>query len=120
MLEQWWLVALIGLGAGLLSGLLGVGGGLVIVPLLVLAKKLDIHHAVGTSLAIIVPTAAVGAFRHHIAGHVEWRYVFIVSLFAMVGGFFGAQAAASIPSRVLQNIFAVFLVIVAARMVISR
>ncbi len=117
---EWILIALIGTLAGVLSGLLGVGGGLVIVPLLLFVAKLDIHQAVATSLVIIVPTAAVGALRHYWAGNIVWRHVFIITLFAMAGGFLGAQIATSLSSQVLKNIFAIFLVAVAVRMLTSR
>lgn len=120
MLNSWLIVALIGVSAGVASGLFGVGGGLVIVPLLTMVTKLDIHHAIGTSLAIIVPTAAVAAFRHHASGNVEWRYVFIVALFAMIGSLLGAQLATILSSPVLKKVFAVFLVIVAIRMLLTR
>lgn len=120
MAESWWLLGLIGLVAGVLSGLLGVGGGLIIVPLLVMVTKMDIHHAIGTSLAIIVPTAACGALRHHWAGHIHWKYVLVIALVAMVGSFFGAHVTTWLSSRVLRGIFAIFLVAVAFRMLVTN
>jgi len=116
VIEHWWLVVVIGLMAGIVSGLLGVGGGLVIVPLLVFVVKLDIHHAIGTSLAIIVPTAACAALRHHWAGHVEWKFVFIIVAFSIVGSFLGAQATTWLSERLLRKIFAIFMAVVALRM----
>ncbi|MBI4431129.1 MAG: sulfite exporter TauE/SafE family protein [Candidatus Omnitrophica bacterium] len=116
---NWIIISLIGVFAGIASGLLGVGGGLVIVPLLVFLAKLNIHQAVATSLVIIVPTAAVGAFRHFLAGNVVWKYVFIISLFAMAGGFLGAHIATGLNAAVLKKVFAVFLVIMAVRMLTS-
>lgn len=117
---NWILIAIIGVVAGVLSGLLGVGGGLVIVPMLVYVAGLNIHQAIATSLVIIVPTAAVGALRHFWAGNIVWQYVLIVSLFAMAGGFLGAHWATEISGTALKKIFAVFLVAVAVRMITSK
>ena len=103
-MSEWILIAIIGSFAGVLSGLLGVGGGLVIVPMLVYVSKLNIHQAIATSLVIIVPTAAMGALRHYWAGHIVWRHAFVVALFAMVGGYVGAQIATEMSGTVLKKV----------------
>ncbi|PIQ87046.1 MAG: permease [Candidatus Omnitrophica bacterium CG11_big_fil_rev_8_21_14_0_20_45_26] len=110
------LTIVISLFGGIVSALLGVGGGLIFVPLFHYVLKLDMHHAVGTSLAIIIPTAFVGAWKHELYGFIDWRVLLSAVLFAVIGGFIGAQMSVGMDTVLLKKIFAVFLVIVAIRM----
>lgn len=102
----------VGLAAGLLSGLFGVGGGTVIVPLLVLLLKFDQRLAAGTSLAAIVPTATVGVISYASHGSVAW----IPALLLAAGAIFGAQIGTWLLSRISQTAlrwaFVGFLVVV--------
>lgn len=101
---------LIGLTSGFLGGLVGVGGGIVMVPLLRLAAGLDMQKAVGTSLAIMAPMAIVGAMTKARSGNFDASsFIWAVGL-AMVGGWLGATYGNSLRSEMLQKIFAVFLV----------
>lgn len=102
----------IGLAVGALSGAFGVGGGPLMVPVLVLAYGLEQHAAQGTSLAVIVPTAVVGAVAHHRRGLVDWRAAAYMSLGGIAGVFFGARLALEIEAETLQGIFGVVLVAV--------
>jgi uncharacterized membrane protein YfcA len=102
----------VGLLAGLLSGLFGVGGGTVIVPLLVLLLKFDQRLAAGTSLAAIVPTAAVGVISYAIHGSVAWIPALILALGAVVGAQIGTWLLPKISQTVLRWSFVGFLVIV--------
>ncbi|MGB4136557.1 MAG: sulfite exporter TauE/SafE family protein [Microbacterium sp.] len=90
---------LIGLTAGLLSGLFGVGGGTVILPLLVLLLKYDQRRAAGTSLAAIVPTALVGVVSYAMSGAVAW----IAALILAAGAVFGAQIGTRLMPRISQT-----------------
>ncbi|MEZ3160605.1 sulfite exporter TauE/SafE family protein [Microbacterium sp. BWT-B31] len=102
----------IGLAAGLLSGLFGVGGGTVIVPLLVLLLRFDQRLAAGTSLAAIVPTAAVGVISYAFAESVEWIPALILAVFAVIGAQIGTWLIHRISQVVLRWCFIGFLVLV--------
>ena len=103
---------LIGLTAGLLSGLFGVGGGTVIVPLLVLMLSFDQRLAAGTSLAAIVPTASVGVISYAMSGSVAWIPALILAVGAVVGAQIGSRLLPKIPQTALRWGFVVFIVIV--------
>lgn len=102
----------IGLGAGLLSGLFGVGGGTVIVPMLVLLLGFDQKLASGTSLAAIVPTATVGVVSYAIHGDVEWIVALILAAGAVVGAQIGSWLLAKLPQNAIRWGFVAFLVVV--------
>lgn len=110
------LAAVSGVIAGLLSGLLGVGGGVVLVPIFVYLFKMDIHLAVGTSLAVIVPTAIMGALKHFGRGYVDVKVFLIVSLFAVIGAFWGAAFSLGMAAPVLKKTFAAFLFVLSIYM----
>src|SRR5262249_6198926 len=109
------LVAFLGLLAGVLSGLLGVGGGILFVPTLTLGLGLTQLHAEATSLLAIVPTAVVGATQQYRYGNVRWRAAAVIGLAAIAGVEAGAQLAESLPEHVLKRLFAVLLLAVAAQ-----
>ncbi|WP_299090535.1 sulfite exporter TauE/SafE family protein [uncultured Microbacterium sp.] len=102
----------IGLAAGLLSGLFGVGGGTVIVPMLVLLLAFDQRRAAGTSLAAIIPTAAVGVISYAVHDSVAWIPALILALGAVVGAQGGTWLLARVPQNALRWGFVGFLVVV--------
>lgn len=102
----------IGLIAGILSGLFGVGGGTVIVPLLVLMLHFDQRLAAGTSLAAIVPTAAVGVVSYAVHGSVAWIPAIILAAGAVVGAQIGTRLLQKISQTALRWCFVGFLVVV--------
>jgi uncharacterized membrane protein YfcA len=106
---QIFLILALGLGTGLLSGLLGVGGGIIMVPVFVYLFKMNVHQAVGTSLAVMVPIALIGSLKHFLGGNVELRGMVFFVLAALVGGWLGATLAQALPALVLRRVFAVFL-----------
>jgi len=110
------LAALIVFFSGIASGLLGIGGGLILVPLFHYLLKMNIHMAIGTSLAIIVPTALIGAFRHAGSHYVDFRVFIFTFLFAILGAYLGASISISLDVVLLKKIFAVFLILVALKM----
>lgn len=112
--------ALIGIVSGVASGLFGVGGGIVMVPAMVLLLKLDIKTAVGTSLVVIIPTALTGALKHHDLGHVNWRMAAALIPTAMIGGFVGSWLTKPLPATDLKRAFGAFLILVGMRLLMFR
>ena len=108
-------LVLVGLVAGAVSALCGVGGGVIVVPALMWLKGFDVKVAVGTSLAMIVPTAIVGALRKP-AGLVDYRVAAIVAVGAVGGAFLGEWASGAVPSVWVKRVFATLLLVVAARL----
>lgn len=113
---RWLGIGFIGLAGGFVSGLFGVGGGVVFVPLLVLLLGWNVHLAIGTSLAAIVPTAVVGAARHAGSGWVDLKTALILAVLAMAGAWLGAGLSLQIDTVILRKLFAVFLVLLAFRL----
>jgi len=107
---SWVILLLAGGLAGFLSGLLGVGGGTVMVPALVLGGGLDQHLAQGTSLAAMVLPSLIGAYTHWSLGHVRRDVVPGLLLGVLIGAFLGGRVALGIPEETLRTLFAVILV----------
>ena len=104
---------LIGIAAGMLSGLLGVGGGALFVPALVLLLGLDQVDAEATSLLAIVPVAAVGAWRQHRYGNVRVRDGLVIGVLAIPGALVGVVLVNAVPERAIEYAFAVLLIWIA-------
>jgi uncharacterized protein len=113
------LALLLGFGAGALSGLFGVGGGILFVPTLALVVGLDQLGAQATSLAAMIPVVAFGAWQQHQAGNVRWREGLALGFLSVVGVVGGAALATSLDDELLRNLFAGFLLVVAAQLVWS-
>lgn len=108
---------LIGLAAGVLSGLFGIGGGVVIVPALVFLARLSPEAATGTSLAsLLLPVGALGALKYWQSGHVRVAAALWIAAGLALGAWGGASVALSLDPRQLQRAFAVFLVAVAVHL----
>ena len=99
-----------------MSGLFGVGGGVIFVPLLVLFLKMNLHLAIGTSLAAIVPTALVGAMRHFSEGSLDLRMALVLTLCAMLAAWLGAGISLRLDLVLLRRLFAIFLFFMALRL----
>jgi uncharacterized protein len=108
--------ALIGLAGGVLAGLLGVGGGVLFVPGLVLLLSLDQHHAEATSLLAIVPVAIVGAYRHDRYGNVRRGDALLLGVLSLAGAAGGVALANALSGTALRDAFAGLMVLVAAQM----
>ena len=104
---------LIGIAAGMLSGLLGVGGGALFVPALVLLLGLDQVDAEATSLLAIVPVALVGAWRQHRYGNVRVRDGLVIGLLAIPGALVGVVLVNALPERAIEYAFAALLIWIA-------
>lgn len=109
----------IGIASGFLSALFGVGGGIVVVPLLVLLLGFDSRAATATSLAVILITALAGATSFALLEHVDWDAAALVGLPALVGSVAGVRLQRLVTSRELTLLFAVFLVAVAVVLVLE-
>ncbi len=115
---EWWGFVLLGVGAGIVSGLLGVGSGTVMIPALVLIWGFGQKSAQGMALASMVPLALIGALRYWKNPEVELNHLVItlIVLGAAAGTMAGTELVARLPASLLRKCFAVFLVIVAVRM----
>ncbi|HMI06805.1 MAG TPA: sulfite exporter TauE/SafE family protein [Flavobacterium sp.] len=110
----------IGLVAGILSGLIGIGGGIIMVPLLVMMGFTQ-HQAQGTSLgALLPPVTLLAVLNYHRAGDINWKYALVISLFFVIGGYFGSKIAININEKMLRKVFAVILLIVAGKMFFGK
>jgi uncharacterized membrane protein YfcA len=110
------LAIVLGLAAGVLSGMFGVGGGILFVPTLSLVVGLSHLEAQATSLAAIIPVAAVGAWRQDEYGHVRWRASLTIGVASAIGVAGGALLADNLSDETLRRLFACLLVVVAARL----
>ena len=111
------IVALIGIAAGMLSGLLGLGGAIIIIPALVMFLGYSQQTAQGTALVMMVlPVGALAAYQYYKDGFVEMKPALIMAVFFFVGGYFGAKYATHIPQGILKKLFAVMLIILAIKM----
>jgi uncharacterized protein len=106
--------AALGLLAGVLAGLFGVGGGILFVPTLTLVLGLNQLHAEATSLLAILPTVAAGVWRQRSYGNVRWKPALILGIAAVAGVEAGVQIAESLPEHALRRLFALLMLAVAA------
>jgi len=111
------LLAFIGLAAGVLSGLFGIGGGVVIVPILILGLGFTAQQAAGTSLAaLVLPVGLFGALQYWQAGQVNLLNAAMLALGLLIGVYVGARLGLSLPSEVVQRAFGALLVVVGLRL----
>lgn len=110
----------LGLAAGTLSGLLGVGGGIIIVPVLNQVFHVPMSVAVGTSLLIIIPTALVGSLTHYTKGNLQLQIALPVMIGTIAGGYLGARLAGAVPELLLKRLFALLALYTAFRMFFDR
>lgn len=114
------LFILIGLIAGVISGMFGVGGGILIVPMLVIFAGFSQHAATGTSLAVLLPPVGLGAVvQYYRQGQVDIRAALIIALCLFLGAWVSARVAARVPDAVLKLTFGVFIILVGISLVVS-
>ncbi len=118
---QWYWLGLLGVAAGIISGALGVGSGIVLVPALTLLLGLVQKQAQGTALSVMVAMALVGATRYHINPDIKlsWTLILIVAAGAVLGSVIGSQIAFALPGGALKKIFAIFIIVVGIRMLLK-
>lgn len=117
----WILLCMTGVAAGILSGLFGVGGGIVMVPMMMFALKMPIHTANATSLvALAIPVGLlISIYNYYSAGKIDSHHILYGAIMATglaMGAFFGSRLAVSLDQEMLRKCFAVFLIIVAVLM----
>jgi len=105
-----------GVAAGFFSGLTGVGGGIVMVPLLTSRLRLSQHRAHATSLTIAVFVASAGVVGYWLRDHIEWGLVLWLALGGAIGAFLGATTMTRVPERQLRGLFGAFMLVVAVRL----
>ncbi len=115
---DWALLAImaVGVGAGILSGFFGIGGGTVFIPALALGFGLHQLDAEATSLAAMVPLALLGGYRQARAGEVDLRAALVIGAVSVIGVLAGASVAEAIPAHLLSRLFGAFLLLVAVQL----
>ncbi len=111
----------VGIVAGIMAGMIGVGGGLIIVPALVYLFKLDQHTAQGTSLAVLLPPSGLFAFiEYYRAGHVHIGLAIMIVIGVFAGGYLGGSWAQELSGPTLRKIFAALMAVIAVRMFFQK
>lgn len=114
------LLVLIGVAAGILSGFIGIGGGIIIVPGLIYLVGLTQIQAQGTSLALMLPPIGILAFmQYYKAGNVDLKVAGIVAATFVIGGFFGAKLAHKIDQNIVRMIFGIIMLLISIKLIIS-
>lgn len=116
-MKQTTIFVLLGLAAGLLSGLIGIGGGVILIPSLIFLLGFSQHLAEGTTLAAMVPPIGIlAAYVYYQNGQVDLKAAGFIAIGFLVGGFFGAKIALQLSSETLQKVFAVILILLGIKM----
>jgi hypothetical protein len=116
-LQQAIIVALIGITAGLLGGILGLGGAIIIIPALVMLLGYSQQMAQGTTLLMLVmPVGALAAWQYYKVGNVDVKTALILGVAFFISGFIGAKFANLIPQEILKKLFAILLIAIALKM----
>lgn len=112
---------LLGLVAGVISGLIGIGGGTIIVPVLVFLFGLSQHEAQGTTLALLVPPIGfLAAWTYYKEGYVDLKMASLICLGFFFGGLFGARMATKLSNIVLEKVFGIALFLISLKMIFGK
>ncbi len=115
------LYLLIGLSAGIVSGITGIGGGVIIVPALIFLLGMTQHQAQGTTLALLVPPIGLlAAYVYYRAGAVNLKVAAFICTGFFLGGYVGAKIASSIPDLLLRRIFGVLLLAISIKLIVGK
>jgi uncharacterized membrane protein YfcA len=115
------ILIVIGVITGVMAGMLGIGGAIIMIPALIFLLGISQQTAQGTSLAVMLPPVGIiAAYNYYKAGQVNIRFAIILAVFFLVGSYFGSKLALTIPQNVLKKIFGVLLLLVAAKMLLSK
>jgi uncharacterized membrane protein YfcA len=107
-------LVVVGLAAGVLSSMVGIGGGIVIVPCLTILFGLNQKTAQGTTLALLsLPVSLAATYSYYKSGHVDWRIALVLAIGFVVGGFFGGKFAVNVPQAIIKKGFAILMIIIA-------
>ena len=111
----------IGILTGALSGMLGIGGAIIMIPALVYFLGFSQQMAQGTSLAVMLPPIGIlAAYNYYKVGHVNIKYALILAAFFLIGSYFGSKLALNLPQAILKKAFGILLLLVAAKMLIGK
>ena len=115
------ILIVIGIVTGFMAGMLGIGGAIIMIPALVYFLGITQQTAQGTSLAVMLPPIGIlAAYNYYKAGQVNIKFALILAAFFLVGSFFGSKLALNIPQALLKKIFGILLLLVAAKMLLSK
>lgn len=110
----------IGLGAGMLSGFVGIGGGVIIVPALVFLLGLSQHEAQGTSLFVLVmPVVFLALTNYWKTGNINWKYGLIIALAFVIGGYFGSKLSLKLSPQIVKLVFGLLMAYVSFQLIFS-
>jgi uncharacterized protein len=119
--STFFVLVLIGLAAGVLGGMFGVGGGIIIVPALILALGLGPKEAQGTSVAVMLPPIGIlAAINYYKAGYLDIKYAFVIALAFILGGWFGSKLAIVMPDATMKKVFAGFMLLTSLKMLFGK
>ena len=115
------ILIIIGLLAGILSGLVGVGGGILMIPLLIIFLGLTQHQAQGTALfAMLPPIGILAAINYYKQGFVKWEYAIVIAFTFVIGGYLGSKLSLSLPPQMVRRIFGVIMLLGAIKLISSK
>ncbi len=116
-ISQMIILLLVGLMAGILSGFVGVGGGIIIVPAMIYFLHMNQMQAQGISLAVLMlPVGILGVLNYYKAGHINFNYAFVIAAGFVVGSYFGSKYALKLPEHKIKFIFGLLLLFIAGQM----
>lgn len=115
------ILLIIGLLAGFFSGLIGIGGGVIIVPVLVYVLHMNQISAQGTTLFMfLLPIGVLSVYNYYKAGQVDFKTGAIMAITFLVGSYFGSKTAVSVDARLIKQIFAVFMILIGFKMLMNK
>jgi uncharacterized membrane protein YfcA len=115
------ILIVIGILTGVMAGMLGIGGAIIMIPALVFVLGISQQTAQGTSLAVMLPPVGIiAAYNYYKAGQVNIKFAIILAVFFLFGSYFGSKIALNIPQSALKKIFGVLLLLIAAKMLLSK
>jgi uncharacterized protein len=115
------ILIVVGIITGVMAGMLGIGGAIIMIPALVFLLGISQQTAQGTSLAVMLPPVGIIAtYNYYKAGHVNIKFAIILAICFLLGSYFGSKLALNLPQAALKKIFGILLLLVAARMLLSK
>jgi uncharacterized membrane protein YfcA len=115
------ILIIIGIITGVMAGMLGIGGAIIMIPALVFFMGFSQQMAQGTSLAVMLPPIGIIAtYNYYKAGHVDMKVALILAACFLIGSYFGSKYALTLPQATLKKIFGILLLLVAAKMLLSK
>jgi uncharacterized membrane protein YfcA len=115
------ILLLIGIAAGILSGFVGVGGGIIIVPALMWLCGFGQHQAQGTSLAVLLlPVGILAVMNYYKQGQIDLKVAAIISVAFVLGGYFGSKWSLALPAETVRKVFGVFMIVAAIKLIFGK